>query len=143
RATIRMAAGATRATRYHRMPTRHRNACPRNSPRPRKPEVRATIATALKKGPKVPRMISTGAVDAETCPYWWLAATRGSQHNQEITNALIVKRIAAGMGASRGRINGRCNGPVQSRLALPRTSAEYSSVGRIGTLYVRCESHGS
>ena len=74
--------------------------------------------TALRKGPKVPRMISTAAVDAEICPYWRLAATSGNQHSQEITNALIVKRIAAGLGASRGRINARCNGPVQSRLAL-------------------------
>src|SRR2546425_3031416 len=99
-----MASGGTRAAWYHRMAPRHRNAWLRNSPRPRKPDVRATIATALKKGPKVPRMISTGAVDAETCPYWWLAATSGSQHNQEITNAFIVKRIAAGIGARRGRI---------------------------------------
>src|SRR5205823_6693619 len=76
----------------------------RNSPRARKPEVRATIATALKKRPNVPRMTSNGAVDAETCPYWWFAATRGSQHNQEMTKALIVKRIAARIGARRGRI---------------------------------------
>src|SRR2546430_11618560 len=63
-------------------------------------------------------MISTAAVDAEICPYWRLAATRGNQHSQEITNALIVKRIAAGLGASRGRINATCNGPVHSRLAF-------------------------
>src|SRR2546430_139906 len=63
-------------------------------------------------------MISTAAVDAEICPYWRLAATRGNQHSQEITNALIVKRIAAGLGASRGRINARCNGPLHSRLAF-------------------------
>ncbi len=29
---------------------------------------------------------------------------------------MIVKRIAAGLGASRGRVNGRCNGPVRSGL---------------------------
>jgi glyoxylase-like metal-dependent hydrolase (beta-lactamase superfamily II) len=62
-------------------------------------------------------MIKAAEVDAEICPYPRLAATRGSQHSQEIPIALIVNRIAAGIGASRGRISGRCNGPVRPRLA--------------------------
>src|SRR5438067_1032237 len=77
-------------------------------------------------------MTSTGAVDAETCPYWWFAATRGSQHNQEMTKALIVKRIAARIGARRGRITtGVTVGFDPACFPAPSVSRRLGAMGKI------------
>src|ERR1700694_2072897 len=104
-----------------------------NSPSPRAPDVRETMATALSKGPNVPRTISTAPADDGTFPTLWLAATRGSQHSQEIAIAMIVNAMAEGSGEYRGRINGRCNATVPPRLAwaepAPRASYRRAAGG--------------
>ena len=81
------------------------------------------MATAAKKGPNVPSTINKGASDGGTIPIWWLDATRGSQHSQEIPIALIVKMTAERVGESRGRITGRCNETVLEGLLCDSSDA--------------------
>jgi hypothetical protein len=62
------------------------------------------MVTALKNGPKVPNRTNRGETDRGIRFSPRSDATNGSQHNQEIANALIVKKTADRVGESRGQI---------------------------------------
>jgi hypothetical protein len=74
------------------------------------------MPTAAKKGPKVPSTINKGATDGRTGPIPCSAATRGSQHSQEIAIALIVKITASGAGGRRTRITADVTRPLDPAL---------------------------
>ena len=60
---------------------------------------------ALRNGPKVPNTTNKGETDRGITFSPRSDATSGSQHSQEIANALIVKKTADRVGESRGQIS--------------------------------------
>src|ERR1700730_880787 len=61
------------------------------------------MVTAAKNGPKVPSSTSSGETERGIRFSPRSDATNGSQHSQEIANALIVKKTADRVGESRGQ----------------------------------------